>query len=331
MTQDTSAEFANMKATNSMADPERGRAPHETSRPCASSRKGFVDSEGYGMQLLTSAKVALELGLPIRSIVAHVQTASDGTGRSVPAPGKGIMVNSIRERQELFGPLSEPSELVNKVKLAAQREEKEARRRFGNAFWTHDTRISPLRGALAVWNLTADDIGVVSLHGTSTELNEKNEVHRQLSQLSRTPGNAALVVCQKYLTGHPKGAAAAWMLNGCCQIIETGSVPGNRNADNIDAALERWENLVFPNRTINVHEVNAFSVTSFGFGQKGAQALGVHPKFVFATIGEEQYDEYCRICQRRLFKAKQHFQNTFYGGRMVVLKDDAPYSKARQS
>ncbi|KAI0849571.1 putative 3-oxoacyl-synthase [Daldinia vernicosa] len=362
MTQDTSAEFANMKATNnSMADIERGRAPHETSRPCASSRKGFVESEGCGMQLLTNAKVALELGLPIRSIVAHVQTASDGVGRSVPAPGKGIMVNvrespslgssplldidyrrrllehslkSIRERQELFGPLAgSGGGPVDELELAARREEKEARRRFGNAFWTHDTRVSPLRGALAVWNLTADDIGVVSLHGTSTDLNEKNEVevlHRQLSHLGRTPGNAALAVCQKYLTGHPKGAAAAWMLNGCCQMLETGAVPGNRNADNIDVALEPWENLVFPNRTIRVDEVNAFSVTSFGFGQKGAQALGVHPKYVLATIGEGRYDEYCRVRQQRYFKAKQHFQNTLYGGSMVVLKDDAPYPKARQ-
>ncbi|KAI2622533.1 putative 3-oxoacyl-synthase [Hypoxylon sp. NC1633] len=361
MTQDTSAEFANMKATNnSMADLDRGRAPHETSRPCASSRKGFVESEGCGMQLLTSAKMALELGLPIRGIVAHVQTASDGVGRSVPAPGNGIMVNvressglgasplldinyrrrllehslkSIRERQELFGPLVESSTSSDEMKLAMQREEREARRRFGNAFYTHDTRISPLRGALAVWNLTADDIGVVSLHGTSTDLNEKNEVevlHRQLKQLGRTPGNAALAVCQKYLTGHPKGAAAAWMFNGGCQIMDTGSVPGNRNADNIDAALEPWENLVFPSRTMHVHGVNAVSVTSFGFGQKGAQALGIHPKFVLATIGEDQYDEYCRLRQSRYFKAKQHFQNTFYGGRMVVLKDDAPYPKARK-
>ncbi|KAI1774623.1 putative 3-oxoacyl-synthase [Hypoxylon cercidicola] len=360
MTQDTSAEFANMKATNnSMADLDNGRAPHETSRPCASSRKGFVESEGCGMQLLTNAKMALELGLPIRAIVAHVQTASDGTGRSVPAPGKGIMVNvrenpsfgaspllnidyrrkllqhslkSIRERQELF---SEPgsSDLLDEVKLAAEREEKEARRRFGNAFWTHDSRISPLRGALAVWNLTADDIGVVSLHGTSTELNEKNEVevlHRQLQQLGRTPGNAALAVCQKYLTGHPKGAAAAWMLNGCCQILESSRVPGNRNADNVDAALAPWENLVFPARTVKVDGVSAFSVTSFGFGQKGAQALGVHPRYVLATVGAQRYEEYGRRRQQRYFRAKQHFQNTFYGGRMVALKEHAPYPKARQ-
>lgn len=362
MIQDTSAEFANMRATNnSVQDMSQGRAPHETSRPTASSRSGFVESEGCGMQVLTSAKVALELGLPIRAVVAHVATASDGVGRSVPAPGKGIMANvressalgtspllnidyrrqlldhsltSIRERKNLHPSKTDSGRtLDDEFEAAAQREEREARRRFGNTFWTHDPRISPLRGALAVWNLTADDIGVVSLHGTSTELNEKNEaevLHRQLSQLGRSTGNAALAVCQKYLTGHPKGAAAAWMLNGCCQIVDAGIVPGNRNADNIDAALEPWEHLVFPDRAIQVHEVKAFSVTSFGFGQKGAQALGVHPRFLFATLGQQEYDQYCADRQKRYAKAKQHFQNAFYGGKMVTLKDEPPYPKNQQ-
>ncbi|KAI5863026.1 putative 3-oxoacyl-synthase [Durotheca rogersii] len=369
MTQDTSAEFARMRATaDSAADVRgRGRAPAETSRPCAASRCGFVEAEGCGMQLLASAQTALELGLPVRAVVAHVQTASDGVGRSVPAPGKGIMVNvredpsaargpsplldigyrrrlleralaSIREHRELLSapdaPEPSPSgSLDEEAELASRREEREARRRFGNGFWTHDARISPLRGALAVWGLTADDIGVASLHGTSTVLNEKNEVevlHRQLARLGRTPGNAALAVCQKYLTGHPKGAAAAWMLNGCCQILDAGAVPGNRNADDIDAALEPWEHLAFPGRTIAVGDVRAFTVTSFGFGQKGAQALGVHPRFLFATVDEQRYAEYCRRRQRRYFRAKQHFQNTFYGSHMVVLKDDPPYPKERQ-
>ena len=364
MIQDMSAEFANMKATNnSVLDMSRGRAPHETSRPTASSRSGFVESEGCGMQVLTSAKMALELGLPIRAVLAHVSTASDGVGRSVPAPGKGIManvrerpamgtspllnidhrrqllehsLNSIRERRKLHSSETETDETFDdqvESEAAVQREENETRRRFGNTFWTHDPRISPLRGALAVWNLTADDIGVVSLHGTSTEANEKNEVevlHRQLSQLGRSAGNAALAICQKYLTGHPKGAAAAWMLNGCCQTLDEHIVPGNRNADNIDAALEQWEHLVFPDRAIRVDEIKAFSVTSFGFGQKGAQALGVHPRFLFATLNQQRYEDYCDHRDKRYSKAKQHFQNAFYGGTMVTLKDDPPYPKPQQ-
>jgi len=34
-----------------------------------------------------------------------------------------------------------------------------------------DPTVAPLRRALAVWGLTADDIGVLSIHGTSTTAN----------------------------------------------------------------------------------------------------------------------------------------------------------------
>ena len=55
--------------------------------------------------------------------------------------------------------------------------EKEVARQDKDALATYgmiegaDPRISPLRRALAVWGLTADDIGVLSIHGTSTGAN----------------------------------------------------------------------------------------------------------------------------------------------------------------
>jgi hypothetical protein len=33
------------------------------------------------------------------------------------------------------------------------------------------------RSPLAVWGLIADDIGVLSIHGTGTQANEKNETY----------------------------------------------------------------------------------------------------------------------------------------------------------
>jgi hypothetical protein len=60
------------------------------------------------------------------------------------------------------------------------------------------------RRALAVWNLTSDDLGVVSIHGTSTQANEKNEplVYNDVfTNIGRTPGNAVPVIAQKNLTG----------------------------------------------------------------------------------------------------------------------------------
>ena len=98
-----------------------------------------------------------------------------------------------------------------------------------------------LGAALQRHGLTADDIGVVSKHDTSTEMNDPSEadLHDRLQDaLGRTPGNPLLVVSQKTVTGHAKGGAAAWQLDGVLRMLETGAVPGNRNLETVDP-LER--------------------------------------------------------------------------------------------
>jgi fatty acid synthase subunit alpha, fungi type len=62
------------------------------------------------------------------------------------------------------------SSRVADIEKEASRQEKDALSSYGMLEGT-DPRISPLRRALAVWGLTADDIGVLSIHGTSTGAN----------------------------------------------------------------------------------------------------------------------------------------------------------------
>jgi fatty acid synthase subunit alpha, fungi type len=371
-------EFANLKATMNPADDmARGRDPKEMSRPATSTRKGFVEAEGAGVQLITSAKLALDMGLPIYGLVAHTQTASDKTGRSLPAPGKGLLVNArqtkskfdsplmslpyrkrllemrrtqIRESQELeLAYLEEELDMLNNddsfdreeyrtqrvkdIKLDASRQEQQALKIYGNQFWHQDSRIAPIRGALAVWGLTVDDLNVASFHGTSTVANEKNEsliIQTELAHLGRKKGNVLPCVFQKHLTGHPKGAAGAWMLNGCLQMLDTGLIPGNRNGDNIDKNLEQYDYLVFPNKTIATDEIKAFSVTSFGFGQKGSQIIGIHPKFLFATIEEGTFREYEKKVQVRHKKAFRKFHEGMANNTLFVARDKPPYEASKE-
>lgn len=377
---DISFEFANMKAT---IDPEtdfkRGREPGEMSRPATTSRDGFVEAHGCGLQVLTSAKLALEMGLPIYCVVALTQTASDKIGRSVPAPGRGLLAVAreassvfrsplldIRYRKQLLdnrldqiqqgeefkmallrkqlakGSHEIPAdvaaeysrETISCIQSEAQVQRKEALYTYGNHFWKGDSRISPLRGALATWGLTVDDLDVASFHGTSTAIGDRNEmevIQRQLSHLGRTKGNPVIGVFQKHLTGHSKGAAGAWMLNGCLQVLNHGLVPGNRNADNIDKDFEKFDHITFPNTSIQTDGVKAFSITSFGFGQKGAQAIGVHPKYLFATLNKDTYCEYRNRVLDRGNRARVHFQNCMINSQLFVPKDHPPYSDDREA
>jgi fatty acid synthase subunit alpha len=375
-----SYEFANMKATSNAEDElAHGRTPGEMSRPTTTTRNGFMESQGCGMQVIMDAQLALDMGVPIYGIVGFTATATDKIGRSVPAPGQGVLTTAreaagkfpsplldikYRKRQmearrrqikqwqesellylqeEITAMKAEGAEFdeaeyladrVDHVDKEAKRQEKDALFSLGNGFWKSDSRIAPLRGALATWGLTIDDLGVASFHGTSTTANDKNEsevICRQMEHLGRKKGNAVLGIFQKYLTGHPKGAAGAWMFNGALQVLNSGLVPGNRNADNIDPVMEKFDYIVYPSRPIQTDGIKAFSVTSFGFGQKGAQAIGIHPKYLFATLDQATFSRYKIKVEARQKKAYRYFHDGLINNRMFRAKDKAPYEDAQMS
>ncbi|KAF2499991.1 hypothetical protein BU16DRAFT_534631 [Lophium mytilinum] len=375
-----SYEFANMKATsNAEEEFAHGRTPGEMSRPTTTTRNGFMESQGCGLQVIMDARLALDMGVPIYGVIGFTATATDKIGRSVPAPGKGVLTTAreidskfksplldIKYRKRQMGlrrkqisqwqeseilyleeelaamkaggePFDEAEYLAERtahIDREAKRQVKDALNSLGNNFWKSDPRIAPLRGALATWGLTIDDLDVASFHGTSTVANDKNEsdvICQQMRHLGRKKGNALLGIFQKYLTGHPKGAAGAWMFNGCLQVLNSGLVPGNRNADNIDKVMEQFDYIVYPSRSIQTDGVKAFSVTSFGFGQKGAQAVGIHPKYLFAALEYGEYATYKQKVEARQKKAYRYFHDGLINNTMFRAKDKSPYEDAQMN
>lgn len=59
---------------------------------------------------------------------------------------------------------------VANIEKEASQQEKDALAMYGMLEGS-DPRVAPLRRALAIWGLSADDIGVLSIHGTSTNAN----------------------------------------------------------------------------------------------------------------------------------------------------------------
>ncbi|KAI0243885.1 fatty acid synthase alpha subunit Lsd1, partial [Massospora cicadina] len=378
-----SVEFANMKATsNTLEEFAKGRTPKEMSRPATTSRAGFMESHGSGIQILMNAKLAIQMGVPVYGIVALTNTATDKEGRSVPAPGQGILTTAreakgsfpsplldikyrarqmvraraqikawveaeykhlneeaeqLKARGDLAGELEtifikERSEYISKE---AYRQERAALNLWGNEFYRQDPSIAPIRGALAVYGLTVDDIGVASFHGTSTKANDRNEsdvVDKQFKHLGRTKGNVCPSIFQKYLTGHPKGAAAAWMLNGMLQVLQSGIVPGNRNADNIDIAMKRFDFILYPSRSLHTDGVKAGVLKSFGFGQVGGEVLVIHPDYLFGGLSCTEYESYRSKVAERQAKAYRYFHDSITGvAGLVRIKHEAPYTPELES
>ncbi|OQS01704.1 fatty acid synthase subunit alpha [Achlya hypogyna] len=366
-----SYEFAQMKATSD-ADKETsmGRDPREMCRPCTDTRGGFMEAQGAGIQVLMDAALAVEMGCPIYGIVGATNTATDKNGRSVPSPGQGILTTA-REfavgddghmAAALLNPAFRRSQFEDEVEAIdswktkqlsaiaagkqtlypaevvermAAKKLKAAQRAWGHDFYKGEASIAPMRGALNAWGLTIDDVGVTSFHGTGTNANDKNEseiTQKQLEHLGRTPGNPIMVVCQKYLTGHPKGAAAAWMFNGLLQVMQSGLVPGNANNDNTAPELHKFDLLVYPNRAIQTDGVKAAMLKSFGFGQAGGEVLVIHPNYLLAAMDADAYAAYCTKRAKRLAGLHTYYQGVLADKHSLVqVKDHAPYTAENES
>ncbi|KAI6024835.1 hypothetical protein BKA83DRAFT_685883 [Pisolithus microcarpus] len=347
-----------------------GREPTEMSRPATTTRAGFMESQGTGIHIVMSAKTALELGAPIRGILAY--TFNINAGRSIPAPGRGALTIArelpskyplpslsvdYRSRQITFrrkqisewlshehaqlraeiDALKAENSAVDEdyfatrvadIEKEAHRQEKEVLSTYGMLEGS-DPRVAPMRRALAVWGLTADDIGVLSIHGTSTGANEKNETelwHNSLHTMGRTHGNAVPVMAQKSLLGHSKGGSAAWQMAGLLQTVNTGIIPGNRNSDNVDARFEAHHNLMFPSRSIYTDGIRAGVMSSFGFGQVGGTAVVVHPRYLFAALEPSAYESYRVRNRSRAQEAYKVMTEMMTTNSLVRIKDGPPYS-----
>ncbi|RLN91887.1 hypothetical protein BBJ28_00027186 [Nothophytophthora sp. Chile5] len=360
-------EFAQMKATSdSIKETGMGREPQEMCRPCSTTRGGFMESHGAGMQLLMDAQLALDMGVPIYGIVALTNTATDKNGRSVPAPGQGILTTA----REISADNMKPSPLLDVEYRRRQfddemasidkwyarekalvdegddsrvtfldemktRKVQSAQALWGDRFFHGRTDIAPIRGALSMWNLTIDDLGAASFHGTGTTANDKNEsevTHKQLVHLGRSAGNPLPVICQKNLTGHPKGAAAAWMLNGLLQVLNTGLIPGNRHLDNTCQTLRKFDYLMYPNRSFQTVGIKAAIMKSFGFGQAGGEVLLVHPDYLLSTLSAAAFERYSARREKRLARMNTYAQKAITGKHTLIqVKDSAPYSAAQES
>lgn len=64
-----------------------------------------MESAGCGVQVIMSAELTLQMGLPIHGVVAYTQMAGDKISKSVPAPGQGVLSAARETATAALSPL----------------------------------------------------------------------------------------------------------------------------------------------------------------------------------------------------------------------------------
>ena len=284
--------FGNMNATaNSEEMYGKGIDARFFSRANDRRRGGFLESQGGGTILVTRGDIAEKLGLPVAAVVGFIHSYADGAHTSIPAPGLGALAAGLGGRD---------SKLV------------------------HD---------LARLGVTADDIAVVSKHDTSTNANDPNEseLHNTLAHaIGRTDGNPLFVISQKTLTGHAKGGACIFQVNGLTQLFKSGVIPANVSLDCVDPKLQRDDHMVWIRKPLRIgggedefgretagRPVKAGLATSLGFGHVSGFVALVHPGAFEAAVakadGEAALEAWRERANARLAAGQRHLEEGMMG------------------
>lgn len=277
--------FGNMNATaNSEEMYAKGIDPRFFSRANDRRRGGFLEAQGGGTILVTRGDIALKLGLPVAGVVGFIHSYADGIHTSIPAPGLGALAAGMGGAK---------SKLVRD---------------------------------LAALGVTPDDIAVVSKHDTSTNANDPNEseLHNTLAHaIGRTDGNPLFVISQKTLTGHAKGGACIFQINGLTQLFRSGVIPGNASLDCVDPKLARDDHMVWLREPMRIGDgagscaVKAALATSLGFGHVSGFVALVHPgafeASVAASAGADALKNWRTKANARLAAGQRRFEEGMMG------------------
>ena len=295
--------FGDMEATARTEDMlSRGIEPARMSRPNDSRRGGFVESHGGGLLLLARGDLALEMGLPVYGIIGATATHSDGLHASIPAPGQGLL-SFARAGQNMKAPADGGYSIAENKNQGKEPANNEKHRGPGDSEHSWN-ELSPLEKGLKSFGLTANDIGVLYKHDTSTQANDVNEnrLHSKIQkQLGRDPGNPLPVVSQKSYSGHSKAGAASWQMIGLLQCMQAGVIPGNRSLQNVDRAMNQYAPLLFTDETIYQEpgSIKAGLFSTLGFGHVGAIGLLLSGGVFEDCLSGSQLQSYRSKVQRR--------------------------------
>ena len=122
--------------------------------------------------------------------------------------------------------------------------------------------------ALEDGGFSLDDIGYINAHGTSTELNDKNET-KAIKTIFGEQAYKIPISSTKSMTGHLMGAAGSVEAVFCVKIFETDMLPPTINYENPDPECDLD---YIPNQARAAH-VDHIMSNSFGFGGHNATLI----------------------------------------------------------
>ena len=192
--------------------------------------------------ILTSAELAIEMGLPIYAICSYVHSSLkisdlDTINNNNQIIDKKNLLDWKNRKQNLDEILEnidkDDKDLINYLT-----------KYYSHDFYKNDKTLSHITGALSTWGLTIDDINVSVFNNFNhcKKISNCNIIQKQMEYLGRNSGNLLPIILPDYSFCN-NSSCFGFIINTLMHSFQTGEIPINNKINHLELNTLNSSNL----------------------------------------------------------------------------------------
>lgn len=246
---------------------------------------------GASIQILTTAELAIEIGLPIYAICSYTNISSNISGKFSSEINKNFI--PVDKNTDIEFQL-DYSYRINNYKnsistINNSNLKKYFRRYWGHLFYKDNKYIPEIKGALSVWGLSIDDIDQIYFCSESDNLNIGDFIETQMQYLDRSEGNPIAVVELSNTIG-ASALSFGFLINSSLKSLDKKIILGNKEEIFLHQN-KNYKYVYYPDNNFPKNILKTILIKSFSDAYC-TETLLISPEYLLAHLDTNKLNKY---------------------------------------
>jgi len=263
--------------------------------------------------ILTSAQLAIDMGLPIYGICAH--SNSSLKIKDIDNIKYNNNFEKINKEFDIDSRINKINELINKNNITDGNLINYIKKYYGHEFYKNCDEIYNLLGALAVWNLNIDDISCAIYNNYNNSITDCNILQKQIKLLGRSPGNL-LPILKPTNTYNNHSCSIGFIIN----TVLNGFNDNKINLKNIFENILEDYNLMFnPSSDLEFDKFKSILIKNINADNNScSDLLIINPQYLLSNLDEDLFEKYKNKNLKRNYLNFRIWDNILYNKRCLI-------------
>ena len=263
--------------------------------------------------ILTSAQLAIDMGLPIYGICAYSNSSLKIKDISNIRTNNNF--KNINKEFNIDDRINKINELIDNNNITDENLIYYIKKYYGHEFYKNCNEIYKLSGALSIWDLTVDDISCAVFNNYKNSITDCNILQKQIKLLGRNKGNLLPILKPSKIYNN-NSCSIGFIINTILASFNDDKISikniFENNLEDYNMTFSPTDDLVFKKlKSILIKNINADNNSC-------SDLLIINPQYLLSNLDKEVFQKYKNKNLKRNYLNFRIWDNILYNKRCLI-------------